>query len=149
MRRRTPLEDLRDQQACLAGKGECFSLLDHKKERSYRLLLQNPMSLSLPTEFMRANWRTFAEFVAAAILLAIIQRSQATFSRRISNPDGQPTTATHLAYAASAVIQPGQTSMLEYGSHVRSRRPGVEAVPTVMRKFEPIHTLVRQPFNIY
>ena len=89
-----------------------------------------------PLDFVSGNWRTLAEVVAAAIFLAIIQRSQSTQRPSASNVGSQRPTTPDLMYAASTVLQRGQTSTLEYGATVRSRRSTVEPVPTVMRNFD-------------
>ena len=100
------------------------------------------MSPVSPTDFVSANWRTLAEVVAAAVFLAVIQRSQAMRSPSTPNAGSQRSTMPDLMYAASTVLQRGQASTLEYGTTVRSRRSTVEPVPTAIRKFEPLQWCV-------
>ncbi|KAI0340543.1 hypothetical protein BDW22DRAFT_1430690 [Trametopsis cervina] len=83
-----------------------------------------------------SHWVSLAEIVTAVVLVAVLYPQSPAFHRQTGQVENAPVPlpAASYAYAASAVIRPGQITKFRYGD--KSRQTTNEALPTVLRKFK-------------
>lgn len=109
------------------------------------VIASKPTSSQPPMSFpqsLSSEWRALFELVTAALLVAVVYPQTQSIYQRVSQPSNEAPSfsSPDYAYAASAVLRPGQTSTLRYGEDTQEL--AADAVPTMLRQFQELRCVL-------